>query len=44
MPALPERAQAQVTFNAMALICCIIGFAILALLLFDEAIELMARF
>jgi hypothetical protein len=41
---LAKKAQAQATFNAINLICFIICLAIVALLLFDEAVELMARF
>jgi hypothetical protein len=41
---LGGKAQAQATFNAMGLGCIIICLAIFALLLFDEAVELMARF
>jgi hypothetical protein len=41
---LGKKAQAQATFNAMGLVFFTISLAILALLLFDEAVEVMARF
>jgi hypothetical protein len=41
---LAKWAQARTTFNAMGLIFFILCLAIFALLLFDEAVEVIASF